>query len=97
MNEFFGSLGKRWQKAAERRGVKIEEPTLDPKIAEELLELARVVSHSKERRFAPLATYTAGIAVERLREAKPDEAGAIAALIREVREELEREPPAGSP
>jgi hypothetical protein len=92
MNEFFGSLGKRWRKAAEERGVKIESPELDAKVAAELLELARVVSHTKERRFAPLATYTAGMAVERLRAAKPEDAEAIAAFIREVREELEREP-----
>jgi hypothetical protein len=93
MNAFFDSLGKRWAKAAERRGVKIEEPTLDPKVAEELLELARVVAHTVERRFAPLASYTAGIAVERLREAKAEDPAAIAAFIREVREELERETP----
>ena len=89
MNEFFESLGRRWMKAADRRGAKIEEPELDPKVAEELLELARVVSHTKERRFAPLATYTAGIAAERLRDAKGADADAIAAYIREVREELE--------
>ena len=94
MNEFFESLGRLWTKAAERRGVKIEEPQLDPKVAEELLELARVVSHTKERRFAPLATYMTGIAVERLREAKTEDNEAIAAFIREVREELENEPPA---
>jgi phosphosulfolactate phosphohydrolase-like enzyme len=94
MNEFFGSLGKRWKLAAERRGVRIEEPAVDPKVAEELLELARVVAHGKERRFAPLATYTAGIAVERLREAKDLEPEAIAAYIREVREALEKEEPA---
>jgi hypothetical protein len=94
MNEFFGSLGKRWAKAAERHGVKIEEPTLDPKVADELLQLARVVSHAKERRFAPLATYTAGIAVERLQEAKTADAETIAGFIREVREALEKEPPA---
>jgi hypothetical protein len=91
MNEFFGSLGKRWQKSAERRGVKIEQPSLDPKIAEELLELARVVSHTKERRFAPLSTYMAGVAVERFRNAKPEDPIAVAAFIREVREDLERE------
>jgi uncharacterized protein DUF6457 len=96
MNEFFESLGRRWKKAAERRGVKIEPPGLDPKVAGELLELARVVSHTKERRFAPLATYTAGIAVERLREAKAEDAATIAALIREVREELEREGPSSA-
>jgi len=93
MNEFFESLGKLWTKAAERRGVKIEEPRLDPKVADELLQLAAVVSHTKERRFAPLATYTAGVAVERLQEAKPEDAEAIAAFIREVREALENEPP----
>jgi len=90
MNEFFESLGKRWTKAAERRGAKIEEPTLDPKVADELLELAAVVAHSKERRFAPLAAYTAGLAAERLRDAKGLDAEAIVAYIREVREELER-------
>jgi len=93
MNEFFGSLGRRWKKAAERRGVKIEEPALDPKVAEELLELARVVSHTKERRFAPLATYTAGIAAERLRVANELDPAEIAAYIREVREALEKEAP----
>ncbi|TMC46996.1 MAG: hypothetical protein E6J23_01110 [Chloroflexi bacterium] len=90
MNEFFESLGKSWRKAAERRGAKIDDPALDPKVAEELLELARVVAHTKERRFAPLAAYTAGIAVERLREAKDVDAEAIAAFIKEIREELER-------
>lgn len=93
MNEFFERLGRRWTKAAERRGVKIEEPKLDPKVAEELLELARVVAHTTERRFAPLASYTAGIAAERLQEAKAEDAEAIAGFIREVREELEREAP----
>jgi hypothetical protein len=94
MNEFFESLGRRWQKAAERRGVKIEDPRLDPKVADELLQLAAVVSHTKERRFAPLATYTAGLAVERFQESKGADAEAIAAFIREIREELEREAPA---
>ena len=93
MNEFFESLGRLWTTAAERRGVKIEEPRLDPKVADELLQLAAVVSHTKERRFAPLATYTAGMAAERLQEAKPEDPEAIAAFIREVREELEREAP----
>ena len=95
MNEFFESLGKRWKAAAERHGVKIEPPELDAKVATELLELARVVSHTKERRFAPLATYTAGMAAERLREAKPEDPEAIAAFIRDVRQELEREVPPG--
>jgi len=93
VNEFFGALGRRWRDGAERRGAKIEEPDLDPSVAAELLELARVAAHPKERRFAPLATYTAGIAAERLRAANGADAASIAAYIREVREELERETP----
>ena len=92
MNPFFSSLGKRWSEAARRRGATIDEPTLDAGMAEEILELARVVSHTQERRFAPLATFTAGVAAERLRASKgsvdPD---AAAAYVREVREDLERE------
>ena len=35
-------------------------------MAQELLELARVAAHTQERRFAPLASYMAGVAAERL-------------------------------
>jgi hypothetical protein len=63
-------------------------------VALELLELARVAAHTQERRFAPLASYTAGVAAERLRQARPDlDDAAIAELIQEVREKLEREIP----
>ena len=93
MNEFFESLGKRWRAAAQRRGADIAEPELDPKVADEILELARVAAHTKERRFAPLASYMAGVAAERLRMSKAAEADDIASFIREVREELEREGP----
>ena len=92
MNPFFSSLGKRWSEAARKRGAAVDEPTLDAPVAEEILELARVVSHTVERRFAPLATFTAGVAAERLRASKgaldPTEA---ASYVREVREALERE------
>ena len=91
MNEFFDALGKRWRKAASRRGVEIADPALDPKVAQEILELARVVAHTSERRFAPLASYMAGITAERLRQAKGADAEEIAAVVRDVREELERE------
>ena len=93
MNEFFESLAKRWKNAAEHRGADIAEPELDPKVADEILELARVAAHTKERRFAPLASYMAGVAAERLRMSKAAEADDIASFIREVREELEREGP----
>ncbi len=95
MNAFFSSLGKRWSEAARRRGATIDDPTLDAGLAEEILELARVVSHTQERRFAPLATFTAGVAAERLRASKGAlEPGVAVAYIREVREALEREAPA---
>ena len=72
----------------------MDDPTLDAGVAEEVLELARVVSHTVERRFAPLATFTAGIAAERLRASKGSlDSGAAAAYVREVREALEREAP----
>ena len=94
MNQFFSSLGKRWSEAARRRGATIDEPTLDAAVAEEILELARVVSHTVERRFAPLAAFTAGVAAERLRASKGAlDAGTAAAYVREVRESLEQEAP----
>lgn len=92
MNQFFDDLGRRWVDAARRRGIDIETPTLDSRVALELLELARVAAHTQERRFAPLASYTAGVAAERLRAAQPDiDDAAIAELILEVRRELEGE------
>ena len=94
MNEFFAQLAKRWSEAARARGAKIDDPTLDADVAEEILELARVVAHTRERRFAPLATFTAGVAAERLRASRVTlDPGATAAYVREVREALEREAP----
>ncbi len=97
MNQFFEDLGRRWVKAAARRDARIDAPTLDPRVALELLELARVAAHTHERRFAPLSCFMAGVAAERLRTAKPglDDA-AVAAYIEDVRQELETEAPAPS-
>lgn len=80
--------------AARRRSGEIEPPSLDAKVALELLELARVAAHTQERRFAPLSCFTAGVAAERLRAAKGglDDAE-VAAFILEVRRELEKEYP----
>ena len=92
MNDFFDDLGRRWVDAAGRRGVDIETPTLDSRVALELLELARVAAHTQERRFAPLVSYTAGVAAERMRQARPElDGAAIAELILEVRRQLENE------
>ena len=61
-------------------------------VADELLELARVASHTKERRFAPLACFMAGVAVERLRQAGLSSAADEAAYLRAIRERVEAEP-----
>jgi len=55
-----------------------------------------VAAHTQERRFAPLSCFMAGVATERLRAAKAglDDA-AVAEFILEVRQELEKEDPAG--
>ena len=94
MNEFFEALGRHWVAAAVRRGATIAVPTLESRVALELLELARVTAHKHERRFAPLSCYLAGVAAERLRADKPgmDDA-AIAGFIEEVRQSLEAEAP----
>jgi hypothetical protein len=90
MNEFFEDLGGRWTRAALERDVKIEPPELDAAVAFELLELARVAAQTRERRFAPLACYQAGIAVERLRASRGSVSGAeAAAYVNEVRASLE--------
>ena len=91
MNEFFAALGRRWTEGAAKRGATIAVPDLDPAVAEEILQLARVVAHSRERSFAPLASFTAGVAAERLRAAKGADASTVAAYVREVREALERD------
>ncbi|MBU6422426.1 MAG: hypothetical protein KGJ98_04000 [Chloroflexota bacterium] len=95
MNPFFASLAARWQGAAAERGVRIDPPELDGTVAEELLQLARVVARAKERSFAPLATFTAGVAAERFRQAGHADPAAVAAYLRAVREALEQELPPG--
>src|SRR2546429_8270261 len=89
MNTWYEELGRRFSEAARERGATVASPELDPQVADELLELARVASHSKERRFAPLACYMAGVAVERLRQAGSVSAADEAAYLRAIREALE--------
>jgi uncharacterized protein DUF6457 len=96
MNRFFDDLGERWVAAAQRRSARIEPPSLDAKVALELLDLARVAARTQERRFAPLSCFMAGVASERLRAAKGDvDDLEVAEFILEVRQELEKEYPAG--
>ena len=97
MNQFFEELGQRWVAAARRRDAVVEAPSLDPRVALELLELARVAAHTRERRFAPLSCFMAGVAAERLRVARPNlDQADVAAYINEIRQELEAETPDAS-
>src|ERR1700693_3510726 len=94
MNQFFDELGSRFVAAAHRRAAPIEAPSIDPRVALELLELARGAAHTRERRFAPLSCFMAGVAAERLRTSKPAlDQGDVAAFIQEVRQELEADTP----
>jgi hypothetical protein len=89
MNAWFEELGRRFAEAARARGATVAPPELDPKVADEVLELARVASHTKERRFAPLACFMAGVAVERLRQSGSLSAADEAAYLRAIREAVE--------
>jgi len=92
MNDWFEALSRRFAETAKERGTEIASPELDPEIADEILELARVAAHTKERRFAPLACFMAGVAVERLRQAGLSSAADEAAYLRAIRERVEAEP-----
>lgn len=91
MNAWFEALGRRFAEAAGKEGVEIAQPELDAQVADEVLELARVAAHSKERRFAPLACFMAGVASERLRQAGALSPAAEAAYIRAVCQSVEAE------
>ena len=92
MNRFFDELGERFVQAAAGRGMTIDKPVLTSDVAEEILELARVAAHTQERRFAPLVSFVAGLAIDRLgQDGEPPGDDVAAQLIREVRIELEAE------
>ena len=91
MNAWFEALGRRFKEAARKEGVEIAQPELDAQVADEVLELARVAAHSKERRFAPLACFMAGVAAERLRQGGALSPAAEGAYIRAVCQSLEAE------
>ena len=94
MNPFFENLGRRLAAAAATQGITIDAPRLDNATAEEILDLARVAAHTQERRFAPLAAYLAGVAAERTRSS--GRTVDAAAMLRQVKDELEAESPAAS-
>lgn len=90
MNAWFEALGRRFAETARGRGADIAAPELDPQVADEVLELARVAAHTKERRFAPLVAFMAGIAVERMRQTR-SVSTVDAAYLRAIRQSIEAE------
>lgn len=68
MNAFFDELATAFEAEAKRKNITIAAPRLDSNTADELLKLASVVAHTKERRFAPLACYVAGLAAARAQQ-----------------------------
>jgi len=83
------ALAGRFTETARQRGTEMASPELDSQVADEVLELARVAAHTKERRFAPLACFMAGIAVERLRQSGSLSAAEEVAYLRAIREGIE--------
>ncbi|HEX9096766.1 MAG TPA: DUF6457 domain-containing protein [Candidatus Dormibacteraeota bacterium] len=92
MNDWFEALARLFADTAADRGAQIAPPELDPQVADEVLELARAAAHTKERRFAPLACFMAGVAVERFRQAGSLAPADEAAYLRAIREGVEAEP-----
>lgn len=94
MNPFFEELGRRLVAVAADRGATISAPELDADLSRELLDLTRVVAHTQERRFGPLAAYLTGVAVGRAEAAggtlDPD---SVARLVHALWEQLEAEAP----
>ena len=91
MNAWFEALGRRFAEVARERGATVAPPELDPQVADEVLELASVAAHTKERRFAPLACFMAGVAVERLRQAGSLSPADESAYLRTIRDAMEAE------
>ena len=69
MHEYFSELGVRLNRLTQARGLVDEFPAIQPGVAAEVLALAGTVAHTSERKFAPIASFAAGIALGRLMDA----------------------------
>ncbi len=94
MNPFFHQLGAMLVEEANARGAGIDAPTMDDDSSKELLDLARVVAHSRERRFAPLACYLIGIAIAKMQMKQPQLD--VANYVKALRVALEPQEDSGS-
>ena len=90
MHDYFSDLGIRLNRLTQARGLDPEFPAIQPGVAAEVLALAGTVAHTSERKFAPIASFAAGIALGRLMDAgllssEQD----VVEFIRQLRTELE--------
>jgi hypothetical protein len=69
MHQYFSDLSLRLRRLAQAHGLETEAPDIEAGVAAEILALAGTVAHTSERKFAPIASYAAGIAVGRLKAA----------------------------
>ena len=90
MQEYFSAFRLRLGRLMRARGLDIESPGIASVVATEILELAGAVAHTSERKFAPIASFAAGIAVGRLNAAgllpSSDD---VAEFLADLRKELE--------
>ena len=89
MNAWFADFATRCAETAARHRAVIEPPHLNAAVARELLELTRVVAHSSERQFAPLAAFVVGQAIDRMQRSNPAlETEELVAFVQELSQGL---------
>ncbi len=89
MNAWFDDLAARCVLIASRHGATIDPPKLEEAVAHEVLDLTRVVAHTSERQYAPLAAFVAGRAIERMLASNPSLLPAdLVAVIGELKHEV---------
>jgi hypothetical protein len=90
MHAYFSDLGLRLRRLTQAHGLEIEAPDIEAGVAAEILSLAGTVAHTSERKFAPIASYAAGIVVGKLKAAgqlASDQE--VAEFIAQLRKELD--------
>ena len=66
MQDYFSVFGLRLGRLMQAHGLDAESPGIASVVAAEILTLAGAVAHTSERKYAPIASFLAGVAVGRL-------------------------------
>lgn len=69
MQKYLSGFGLRLGRLMQAHGLDTESPVIASAVAAEVLALAGAVAHTSERKFAPIASFAAGVAVGRLNAA----------------------------